>query len=204
MRKLIVSNLVSLDGYFEGPNRELDWFVVEEEFLEYAKDLLRSVDTILFGRITYEGMASYWPTPAAADNDPTITHKMNNLSKVVFSKTLSTVDPIIIGWNNSRLIKGNIAEEIRKMKEEGGLPAGQAGKDMVIFGSGSIVSALTRLGLIDEYRIIVNPVILGKGNPLFNGIKDKFNLELIKTKTLKSGVVIFYYQPEKKLVAIKN
>ena len=197
MRKVIVSNLVSLDGFFDGPNRELDWFVVEEEFFEYAKELLRSVDTILFGRITYEGMASYWPTPAAADNDPTITHKMNNLSKIVFSKTLSTVDPIVIGWNNSKLVKGNIAEEIRKMKEE-------AGKDMVIFGSGSIVSALTRFGLIDEYRIIVNPVILGKGNPLFKDLQDKFNLELVKTKTLKSGVVIFYYQPDKKLSAVKN
>jgi dihydrofolate reductase len=192
MRKIIVSNLVSLDGFFEGPNREIDWFVVEEEFFEYAKELLRSVDTILFGRITYEGMASYWPTLAAADNDPTITHKMNNLSKVIFSKTLSEVE-----WNNSKLVKGNIAEEIRKMKEE-------PGKDMVIFGSGSIVSALTRLGLIDEYRIIVNPVILGKGNPLFKGLQDKLNLELLKTQKLKSGVVIFYYQPGKKLFAVKN
>ena len=192
MRKIIVSNLVSLDGYFEGPNKELNWFVVEEEFFEYAKELLRSVDTILFGRVTYEGMASYWPTPAAKDNDATITHKMNNLSKVVFSKTLSRVE-----WNNSRLVKGNIAEEIRKMKEE-------PGKDMVIFGSGSIVSALTRLGLIDEYRIIVNPVILGKGNPLFKDLQDKFNLELLKTKKLNSGVVIFYYQPDKKLFALKN
>jgi dihydrofolate reductase len=192
MRKIIVSNLVSLDGFFEGPNREIDWFVVEEEFFEYAKELLRSVDTILFGRVTYEGMASYWPTQAAKDNDPTITHKMNNLSKVVFSKTLSTVE-----WNNSKLVKGNIAEEIPKLKQE-------PGKDMVIFGSGSIVSALTRLGLIDEYRIIVNPVILGKGNPLFKDLQDKFNLELLKTKKLKSGVVIFYYQPGKKLFAVKN
>lgn len=197
MRKIIVSNLVSLDGFFEGPNREIDWFVVEEEFFEYAKDLLRSVDTILFGRVTYEGMASYWPTQAAKDNDPTITHKMNNLSKIVFSKKLSTVDPIIIGWNNSKLVKGNIAEEIPKLKQK-------PGKDIVIFGSGSIVSALTRLGLIDEYRIIVNPVILGKGNPLFKGLQDKLNLELLKTQKLKSGVVIFYYQPGKNLFAVKN
>lgn len=192
MRKIIVSNLVSLDGFFEGSNRELDWFVVEEEFFEYAKELLRSVDTILFGRVTYEGMASYWPTQAAKDNDPTITHKMNNLSKIVFSKTLSRVE-----WNNSKLVKGNIAEEIPKLKQE-------PGKDIVIFGSGSIVSALTRIGLIDEYRIIVNPVILGKGNPLFKGLQDKLNLELLKTKKLKSGVVIFYYQPGKKLFVVKN
>lgn len=192
MRNVIVSNLVSLDGFFEGPNRELDWFVVEKQFFEYAKDLLRSVDTILFGRITYEGMANYWPTAAAQDNDPTITHKMNNLSKVVFSRTLSAVS-----WNNSILAKGNIAEEIRRMK-------GEPGKDMVIFGSGSIVSTLTRLGLIDEYRIIVNPVILGNGNPLFKDLKDKLSLRLIKTKALNSGVVIFYYMPVKSSLTIVN
>src|ERR1700726_4944303 len=107
MRKVILSNLVSLDGFFEGPNRELDWFVVNDEFFEYARELLNSVDTILFGRVTYEYMASYWPTPAAAGNDPVITSKMNNLSKIVFSRTITSVE-----WNNSRLIKGNVAEEI--------------------------------------------------------------------------------------------
>jgi len=186
MRKVIVSNLVSLDGFFEGPNKELDWFVVEEEFFYYARDLLRSVDTILFGRVTYEGMASYWPTPDSADNDPTITHKMNNLPKIVFSKTLSKVE-----WNNSRLVKGDIGEEIPKMKQE-------PGKDMVVFGSGEIVSALMQLNLIDEYRLIVNPVILGGGNPLFKGLQDKLNLKLLKTKTLNSGVIILYYEPQKK------
>jgi dihydrofolate reductase len=182
MRKVIVSNLISLDGFFEGPNRELDWFVVDEEFFDYARDLLRTVDTILFGRVTYQMMASYWPT--TTENDPVITHKMNNLSKVVFSKTLSAVE-----WNNSSLVKENIAEEISQLKR-------QPGKDMVIFGSGNLVSTLTQLSLIDEYRIIVNPLILGNGNPLFKDLHDRLNLKLIKTKTLGSGVVILYYEPK--------
>jgi dihydrofolate reductase len=179
MRKIIVSNLVSLDGFFEGPNKELDWFVVEEEFFEYARDLLNDVDTILFGRITYLMMAAYWPN--AKDNDATITHKMNHLNKIVFSKTLKKVD-----WNNAVLAKDNLSKEIEILKK-------QPGKYIVIFGSGTLVTQLTNLGLIDEYQIIVNPIILGKGNFLFKGIIDKINLKLLDTKVLKSGVVILYY-----------
>ncbi len=111
---------------------------------------------------------------------------MNNLPKIVFSKTLQKVE-----WNNSRLVKENIVEEISTMKQ-------QPGKDMVIFGSGSIVSTFMQLGLIDEYRIIVNPVVLGKGKPLFKGINDKLNLKLLKTKTFSSGNVLLYYEPAKK------
>jgi dihydrofolate reductase len=108
---------------------------------------------------------------------------MNNLPKIVFSKTLQKVE-----WKNTRLVKENIAEEISKMKE-------QSGKDLVIFGSGSIVSTFMQFGLIDEYRIIVNPVVLGNGKRLFKGINDKLNLKLLKTKVLGSGIVILYYQP---------
>lgn len=182
MRKIIVSNLMSLDGFFEGPNKELDWFVVDEEFFEYARELLNSVDTILFGRVTYQMMASYWPN--ATDNDAVITHKMNHLTKIVFSKTLRRVD-----WNNSKLAKEDIVTEVMRMKEE-------EGNDMVIFGSGTIVSQLTESGLIDEYRIILNPLLLGKGNPLFKGIHSKINLKLVRVKTFDSGVVILYYEPD--------
>jgi dihydrofolate reductase len=184
VRKLIVSNMVTLDGYFEGPNRQLDWHNVEAEFLAYANDLLNSVDTILFGRITYEMMASYWTDPEVIASDP-IADKMNSLQKLVFSKTLDKLD-----WNNSILIKNNIADELIKRKE-------QPGKDIVIFGSGNIMSQLAKLGLIDEYRIIINPVILGSGHSMFKDIQEKINLELINTKTLGSGNVILYYQPVK-------
>ena len=189
MRKIIVSNLVSLDGFFEGSNRELDWFIAaDEDFFDYARDLLRSVDTILFGRMTYQLMAAYWPT--ATDNDPVITHKMNNLSKIVFSKTLSATDPIAIRWNNSRLIKEDISEEVSQLKQ-------QPGKDMVIFGSDGLVSTFSQLNLIDEYRLIVNPVAPGHGNSLFKKINNELNLELQKTKTLGSGIVILYYDVAK-------
>ena len=189
MRKVILSNLVTLDGFFEGPNKELDWHIVDEEFKEYAIDLLSKVDALLFGRVTYQLMADYWPAaatnPSTPKSDLEIADKMNNLPKIVFSKTLQEVK-----WNNSRLVKENIAEEISKMKQ-------QPGKVMVIFGSGSIVSNFMQHGLIDEYRIIVNPVVLGNGNPLFKGIKDKHNLNLLKTRAFSSGVVILYYEPVK-------
>jgi dihydrofolate reductase len=179
MGKIIVSNLVSIDGYFEGVNKELDWFVIDDEFLNYARELVCSVDMLLFGRKTYEHMAAYWPN--AKDNDPVVTDKMNNLPKIVFSKTLSKVE-----WNNSKLIKEITPEEINTLKQ-------QPGKDLVLLGSGEIVSAFTQLGLIDEYRLIVNPVILGKGNPLFKGLNKRTNLKLNRTMTLGSGVVILFY-----------
>jgi len=190
MRKLIVSNLVTVDGFFEGPNQELDWFMLNDEFFEYVKTMLNSVSTILFGRITYQQMAGYWPTSAAEGQDPTITHKMNSLTKIVFSKTLSSAD-----WNNSILIKENITEEIQKLKES----IRPWEKDMVIFGSGTIVSAFADAGLIDEYRIILNPVLIGGGNLLFKTLSTKQKLDLIRTKTLSNGVIILYYHPKKHL-----
>ncbi|HET7115313.1 MAG TPA: dihydrofolate reductase family protein [Hanamia sp.] len=184
MRKIIVSNLISLDGFFEGVNKEIDWFTVDESFFEYARQLLNEVDTILFGRTTYQMMAAFWPN--AINEDAVITHKMNHLNKVIFSKTLKKVE-----WNNAKLVKDNLAKEVKKMKE-------QSGKDIVIFGSGTLVTQLTQLGLIDEYRTIINPLLLGKGNPMFKGIDEKINLKLLKVKTLDSGVVILYYVPGKK------
>jgi len=179
--------MVTLDGFFEGPNKELDWQIVDGENKEYAIDLLSKVDALLFGRVTYQLMADYWPAaatnPSTSKSDLEIAHKMNNLPKIVFSKTLQEVR-----WNNSRLVKENIAEEISKMKQ-------QPGKDMVIFGSGSIVSTFMQHGLIDEYRIIVNPIVLGNGNPLFKGINGKQNLKLLNTKVFDSGIVILFYEP---------
>jgi dihydrofolate reductase len=187
MRKVILSNEVTLDGFFAGPNGELDWQTVDEESHQYAIDLLGHVDALLFGRVTYQLMADAWPAaatnPSTPKSDLEIADKMNNLPKIVFSKTLQEVK-----WNNSRLVKENIAEEISKMKQ-------QPGKDMVIFGSGSIVSTFMQHGLIDEYRIIVNPVVLGNGNPLFKGINGKQNLKLLNTKVFDSGIVILFYEP---------
>ncbi len=182
MRKLFEFNMASIDGYFEGPGRDISWHNVDAEFNEYAVDMLNSVDTLLFGRVTYELMARYWPTPEALKNDPLVAEKMNSLPKIFFSRTLDKVE-----WSNTRLVKGDIEEEIKRMKQ-------QPGKDMVILGSGSIVSELAQHGMIDEYRIMVNPVVLGSGTPLFNGIKDRLNLELLDTRTFKSGNVLLYYR----------
>jgi dihydrofolate reductase len=154
MRKVIVSNLMSLDGFFEGPNHELDWFVVDEEFFAYARDMLRGVDTILFGRKTYQHMADYWPSAPAEE----IADQMNNLPKIVFSRTLESAE-----WQNSTLVKNDAVAEISKLKQ---LP----GKDMVILGSASLASFLLQRGLIDEYRVILNPVFLGSGSPLFQDV----------------------------------
>jgi dihydrofolate reductase len=186
MRKVFVFNLVTLDGYFEGPNREIDWHNVDAEFNDYAVGMLNSVDTLIFGRVTYELMASYWPTPDATQNDPIVAERMNNLPKIVFSRTLEKTE-----WHNTRLVRDNIEEEIKKMKQ-------QPGKDMVILGSGSVVSGFAQRGLIDEYRIMVNPVVLGRGNPLFKGIKNRLHLKLIKTRAFRSGNVLLYYEPARR------
>ena len=190
MRKVIVSMMVSLDGFFAGPKGEIDWHIVDEEFNRYAVDLLNTVDTILFGRVTYQLFESYWPaaalSPSTSKSDLEISHKINNMTKIVFSKTLEKVE-----WKNARLVKEVIPDEIVKIKK-------QPGKDMVIFGSGSIVSTFAQLGLVDEYRIIVNPVVLGSGKPLFKDIRGRINLKLLKTKTFSSGNVLLVYQPVKK------
>jgi len=185
MRKIIVSNYVSLDGFIAGPYGEIDWFVWDEEMATYSRDLLYSIDTLLFGRVTYELMAGYWPS--ATTEDPIITEAMNNLPKIVFSKTLERAD-----WKNTLLVEDINTEEILKIKQK-------PGKDMVIFGSGSIVSAFSQLALIDEYRIIVNPVVLGSGKPLFQDIRDRLTLKLLQTKTFSSNgnVVLYYAQAEK-------
>lgn len=183
MRKLLVFNLVTLDGYFEGLNRDISWHNVDAEFNEYAIDMLNSADALLFGRVTYDLMAGFWPTPDAIKNDPIVAGKMNSLSKIVFSKTLKKAD-----WNNTRLVKENIEEEIKKMKN-------QPGKDMALLGSGTIMSEFAQRGLIDEYRIMVNPIILGQGTPLFKGIKERINLKLVRTRTFRNGNVLLYYQP---------
>ena len=186
MRKVFVFMMVTLDGFFEGPDHEIDWHNVDEEFNEFAIDQLNEVDALLFGRVTYQGMASYWPTPFAIEDDPIIADKMNTLPKFVFSKTLDQV-----GWSNSRLVTENITEEISQLKQE-------QGRDLAVFGSANLAAFLLQMGLIDELRIMVNPVVLGKGKPLFTGLHHEVELKLIKTRTFRSGNVLLYYQPVKK------
>ena len=183
MRKLIVFNAITLDGYFEGLNHDISWHVVDEEFNDFSIAQLHEVDTILFGRVTYEMMASYWPTQEALRDDQEVAGIMNSRSKIVFSKTLDKAE-----WENTRLVREDAAEEIMRLKRE-------PGKDLIIFGSGKLTSSLTNLGLIDEYRIIVMPVILGKGTLLFKDVDHQVKLELVKSRTFQNGNVMVVYRP---------
>jgi dihydrofolate reductase len=184
MPKLYSFNMVTLNGFFEGPEPwSIDWHNADAEFNDFSIEQLNTIGTILFGRKTYQGMANYWPTPAAVEADPVVAGAMNSLPKIVFSRTLQTAD-----WNNSRLIKDNIAEEITRLKQE-------PGKDLALFGSANLMSTLMKLNLIDEHRVMVNPVVLGSGTSLFQGVDGRLNLKLDNARTFKSGNVLLTYQP---------
>ena len=185
MRRLSVFNLVSLDGYFKGPNGDIGWHSVGEEQTDFAVEAAGAGGPLLFGRVTYELMAGYWPAPLALENDPILAARMNSAPKVVFSRTLTKAE-----WNNTRLVKDNIIEEMRNLKR-------QPGKDMTILGSGSIVTQFAEQGLIDEYQVLVNPVALGDGTPLFKGMKKRLNLKLLNTRTFRNGNVLLTYEPVK-------
>ena len=181
MRKLFAFNMVTLDGFFEGPDQDISWHHVDDEFNQFAIEQTSSVDTILFGRKTYEVMASYWPTEAAIKDDTDIAGLMNSLPKIVFSRTLQKAE-----WNNTRLVKDNIEEEILKLKA-------QPGKELAVFGSADLLSTLIKLDVVDEHRIIVNPVVLGKGIPLFKDVENKLNLQLVRSRIFASGNVLLYF-----------
>ena len=184
MRKLIIFMLVSLDGFFEGMNHALDWHNVDAEFNEFSQAQLDSAGMLLFGRGTYQLMAGFWPSALATRDDPITAEAMNRLPKIVFSRTLANVT-----WQNTRLVKENIVEEIKRLKAE-------PGKDLFVFGSSDLSVTLIRHGLIDEFRILVNPVVLGNGTTLFKGLRDSLKLRLLKTQTFRSGNVLLYYQPD--------
>ncbi len=189
MRKIIVSMRVTLDGFIAGLHGEMDWMeeFFDEELANYESELQKAVDTTLFGRVTYQGFESYWPKvaldPASPKGMVEYAQHLNAMRKIVFSKTLARAE-----WNNSVLVHEIVPEEIIKMKQG-------PGRDMVIYGSASIVQTLTNLGLIDRYQLLVFPIVLGSGKPLFHDILHKVKLSLASAKTYPSGVVVLSYQP---------
>jgi dihydrofolate reductase len=183
MRRIFAFLVASVDGYYEGPNQEFDWPVVDDEFNRFAIEQLEEVDTLIFGRKTYEGMASYWPTPAAEQGDPEIAARMNGLDKIVISTTLDEAT-----WANTRLVKDDAAGELAKLKQ-------QPGKDLVILGSSSLTVSLLRAGLVDELRIMVMPVVLGDGHSLFRTAEERISLKLVGVKAFDSGNVWLTYHP---------
>jgi dihydrofolate reductase len=187
MRKLVAFTIVSLDGFFAGPNGEIDWFKNnDDEDNAFAHEQADPASTLIFGRTTYGMMKSFWPSPFAVKNDPVIAGVMNNAQKIVFSKTMEPEKDGPV-WKNVRVISEMSPDAIRKLKEE-------PGGDMVILGSGSIVRQLTNLGLIDEFGLLINPIILGAGQYLFKDMK-KINLKLLEARSFGSGKVFLRCRP---------
>lgn len=190
MRKIIVTTWITLDGYLAGPNGEMNWVMVDQEMGQYEDDLVSSADTLILGRVTYQSFAGSWPhvpeNPKASEGEKVYARKLNSMRKIVFSKSLEQAE-----WNNSQLMREVLPEELARMKQE-------PGKDMVIYGSASIVQTLTNFGLIDEYQLFVHPVVLGSGKSLFAGITKPEHLRLTQTKSFPSGVIGLYYAPQSK------
>jgi dihydrofolate reductase len=186
MPRLSVFNHISIDGRFTDANGDMSFAHNEQQDAEWDAFVAGNATgggVLLFGRVTYELMASFWPTPYAAQAMPQVAERMNNMPKVVFSRTLEKAS-----WNNTKLVKNDMAREIRKMKKG-------SGEDMVILGSGSIVSQLAQERLIDEYQIVVNPVALGSGRTMFDGIKENLSLRLKSTRSFGNGNVLLCYEP---------
>jgi dihydrofolate reductase len=184
MRKLTVFNNVSLDGYFTDSRGDMSWAHTNDpEWNSFTAENASGGGELLFGRVTYQMMESFWPSKQAFEMMPTVAEQMNNLPKVVFSRTMESAS-----WKNTRLVKGNLAEEVRKMKN-------QSGPGLVIMGSGTIVSQLTQEHLIDEYQIVTHPLVLGSGRTLFEGVPDKLTLRRTKLRTFENGNVFICYEP---------
>ena len=184
MAKLIVFNFVSLNGFYKGPNGDISWSMHgNPEETEYAAEGVKSDGLLLFGRITYEMMASHWPTKEAIKNDPDVAKGMNQSEKIVFSRTLKKAD-----WNNTKVVSNNIVEETGKLKK-------QSAKDMVVLGSGSIVTQFAEHGLVDEFQFMINPVALGDGGTIFKGISRQLDLKLTNSRVFKNGKVLLSYRP---------
>jgi dihydrofolate reductase len=184
MRKLIAAMNMTLDGFCDHTA-----MIADDEIHQHYNELLSNADTLIYGRITYQLMESYWPSivKKPTGNKPTdeFAVLIDNIPKIVFSRTLKNVD-----WKNTELKKEVIKEEILELKQ-------QAGKNILV-GSPSLIVALMQLDLIDEYQLSVQPIVLGSGLPLFKNVKDRVNLKLLKTKTFGCGAVTLYYEPAKK------
>ncbi|MEU4492010.1 dihydrofolate reductase family protein [Streptomyces sp. NPDC023998] len=184
MRKIILSMSVSLDGFIEGPDREIDWHMVDDELHNHMNEQLRPMGAFLSGRVTYELMAGFWPT---ADSDPSSTGPMvefagiwRDMPKIVFSRTLERAD-----WNTT-IMRDVDVEEIMALKA-------QPGGDLVLSGA-DLAAAFMRHDLIDEYRVYVHPILIGRGKSLFRASDSKINLRLVETRTFGNGVALLRYR----------
>jgi len=184
MRKLTVFNQVSLDGYFTDAHGDMSWaHRSDPEWDAFTQSNATGGGTLLFGRITYEQMASFWPTPQAKKMMPVVADAMNKLPKVVFSRTLNEA-----AWANTALVKTDLLEAVRGLKRT-------AGADLVIMGSGTIVSQLAQAGLVDVFQVVLNPIVLGQGRTMFEGVDHRLSLKLTDTRRFTNGNVVLSYEP---------
>jgi dihydrofolate reductase len=186
---LTIFNSVSLDGYFTDANGDISWAhegPPDKEFDEFisgnARGGANSRGGLVFGRVTYEMMASHWPTPEAAKEMPDVAAAMNKMPKYVFSRSMGAPT-----WENTHVVKGDLVKEIRRLKAEAG--------DLVIMGSGSIIPPLVQAGLVDELQLVLTPVILGSGRTMFEGVKERVRMKLVKSRPFKNGKTSLVYQP---------
>jgi dihydrofolate reductase len=185
MGTLNAFNFITLNGFYKGANGDISWHKDNDpEKDAYAMEGLQSDSTLLFGRVTYELMAGFWPSPDALQFAPAMAEGMNKAEKIVFSTTLKDANR-----NNTQLVKSNMIEKVQQLKQ-------QPGKNMTILGSGNIITQLAEEGLIDEFLFMVDPVVIGKGTPIFNNIHHSLQLELVSTRSFKkSGAVLLCYRP---------
>jgi len=184
MPKLVVYNAMSLDGYFTDTNGDMSWAHKRDpEWQAFVSENASGGGQLLFGRVTYSLMASFWPTPLAAQSNPIVVDRMNSMRKFVFSTTLDKV-----AWSNTTLLKGDLSTEVRKLKQE-------PGPNIVIMGSGSIVAQLADAGLVDEFQIVLNPLVVGNGRTLFEGVKRKLPMKLARSRAFGNGNVVLHYEP---------
>ena len=181
MRKLAAYIGISLDGFYEGPDREFDFFVVDDEFNEFSVEQLDGAGALVFGRVTYTGMAEYWPSAQARQGNSAVAMRMNAMPKVVVSSTLRDAS-----WTGSTLLQGDVEGGMKALKSE-------PGRELLVLGSPQLTASLANLGLLDELRIMVNPVALGQGKSLFTSMRERLNLRLLNVKPFRSGNVLLTY-----------
>jgi dihydrofolate reductase len=184
MRKLMVFNSMSLDGFIADSKGDMSWaHKQDEEWNSFVAGNAGGEGVLVFGRKTYDMMAGYWPTPMAAQNSPVVAKRMNELQKVVLSQTMNKA-----AWQNTTLLKGELTEEVKRLKQ-------QAGPDLVILGSASIVAQLSDARLVDEYQVALSPILLGGGKSMFASIHEKLALRLANTRSFQNGNVFLTYRP---------
>ena len=183
MRTMASFIFISLDGFYEGPNGELDWPNVDAEFNDFAVRQLDEADTLGFGRATYEHMAACWPTEQAMANDPAITSRMNDKEKLVFSTTLTDAN-----WPGTTVVRGEAIEHVPELKAA-------PGKEVLVIGSAHLTANLAQAGVLDELRIMIFPIVLGQGRSLFEDLKNRVSLTLLRVRQFDSGNILLTYRP---------